>query len=101
MKTKIITLALGSLIAGLVTAKADTRVNVGIGVGYPSYSPAPVYSAPVYAPVPAPYYTPSTTVVTAPSYGYDSPSYGYGTSDYGYESGHYRHGHWENVATKV
>src|SRR3954464_10832070 len=85
MKTKIITLALAAGLAGLVsTAKADnTRFNVSFGV-----TSAPVYTAPAPLYVPVDNYGATTTVVSAPAYGY-----GYGNSR--------ANGHWENVTNKV
>jgi hypothetical protein len=50
------------------SARADTRVSVGVNVGTPVYrTPAP---AVVYAPAPAVVYAPAPAVVVAPPRGY-------------------------------
>lgn len=68
---KRITLALFATAAALAatSARADTRVSIGVNVGAPVYRPAP--PAVVYAPAPAPQvvYAPAPVVV-APSRGY-------------------------------
>ena len=50
------------------SARADTRVSIGVNLGGPSYRPAP--PAVVYAPAPAVVYAPPPAVVVAPSRGY-------------------------------
>ena len=59
---KRITIALLATVAALAatSARADTRVSIGVNVGVPAYRPAP----PVVA------YAPAPTVVVAPSRGY-------------------------------
>lgn len=50
------------------SARADTRVSIGVNLGGPSYRPAP--PAVVYAPAPTVVYAPPPAVVVAPSRGY-------------------------------
>jgi len=57
------------------SARADSRVRIGVNIGVPDYHPAPVVvAAPaptvVYAAPPTVMYAPPPTVVVAPSRGY-------------------------------
>jgi len=73
-----ITLALlfGAAALAASSARADTRVRIGVNVGSPDYyPPAPVVVAArpptvVYAPAPSVAYAPPPTVVVAPPPGY-------------------------------
>ena len=67
---KRIAIALLATAAALAatSARADTRVSIGVNVGGPAYRPAP--PAVVYAPAPSVVYAPPPAVVVAPPRGY-------------------------------
>lgn len=68
MKRIAIALVATAAVLAATSARADTRVSIGVNVGGPSYRPAP--PAVVYAPSPTVVYAPQPTVVVAPSRGY-------------------------------
>ncbi|HUR56541.1 MAG TPA: hypothetical protein VM029_02450 [Opitutaceae bacterium] len=72
MKHIAIALVIGAAALAANSARADSRVSIGINVGTPVYRSAPIYTpAPVYAPAPAVVYAPAPAVVVpARSHGY-------------------------------
>ena len=67
MKRIVIALLVSAAALAANSARADTRVSIGVNLGGPNYRPAP--PAVVYAPAPSVVYAPPAVVV-APSRGY-------------------------------
>ena len=64
MKRIAIALVLSAAALAANSARADSRVSIGIHVGTPVYRPAPVYTeAPVCAPAPTVVYAPAPAIV--------------------------------------
>jgi hypothetical protein len=68
MKRIAIALLATAAVLAANSARADTRVSIGVNVGGPAYRPVP--PAVVYAPTPSVVYAPPHAVVVAPSHGY-------------------------------
>src|SRR5215510_2356086 len=67
MKRIAIALLVSAAALAANSARADTRVSVGVNFGAPAYQPAPSV---VYAPAPSVVYAPAPSVVVAPARGY-------------------------------